>query len=54
LPDLARAKRSGAVLFDIMEGKDEEQISLENGGTSSNYIQGCIEFKNISFKYPER
>lgn len=28
LPDLARAKRSGAVLFDIMEAKDEEQISI--------------------------
>jgi hypothetical protein len=28
LPDIARAKRSGAVLFDIIEARDEEELSL--------------------------
>jgi ATP-binding cassette, subfamily B (MDR/TAP), member 1 len=54
MPDMAKAKVSGAGIFDIIERKDESELSLENGGTVVEEIEGTIEFKNVSFKYPER
>ena len=33
MPDMAKAKVSGAGIFDIIESQDEQQISLESGGT---------------------
>ena len=33
MPDMAKAKVSGAGIFDIIEGKDEQELSLENQGT---------------------
>jgi len=36
MPDIARARRSGAILFDILEDKDEEENSLKGGGVLKN------------------
>lgn len=54
MPDVARARRSGAILFDILEQKDEEQLSKQEGGFIMQDIEGEIEFRKVSFKYPER
>ena len=31
MPDMAKAKVAGASIFDIIEAKDQKQISSENG-----------------------
>ena len=54
MPDIARARRSGAILFDILQTKDESQLSKEAGGDATDAIEGELEFKRVSFKYPER
>lgn len=54
MPDMAKAKSSGAGIFDILETKDEEQLSLDNGGTLAEELDGSVEFRNVSFKYPQR
>jgi ATP-binding cassette, subfamily B (MDR/TAP), member 1 len=54
MPDIAKARRSGALLFDIIESMDEQQISLEQGGRCTDSIKGDIEFRKVSFKYPQR
>lgn len=54
MPDMAKAKVAGAGIFDILESKDEQEISLENGGTLIEPIDGTIEFRDVTFKYPER
>lgn len=54
MPDMAKAKISGAGIFDIIESQDEQQLSLESGGTVVEDLKGSIEFKNVTFKYPER
>jgi ABC-type multidrug transport system fused ATPase/permease subunit len=58
MPDMAKAKVAGASIFDIIESKTESELSTENGkGTevcTPESIKGAIEFKNVTFKYPER
>ena len=54
MPDMAKAKVSGAGIFDIIESKDEQELSLETGGTVVEELKGSIEFRNVTFKYPER
>lgn len=54
MPDVARARRSGAILFDILEGQDEEQLAQREGGNLKTDINGEIEFKDVCFQYPER
>jgi ABC-type multidrug transport system fused ATPase/permease subunit len=54
MPDLGKAKVAGAGIFDIIESKGEDQLSLENGGTLQEPLNGDIEFRNVTFKYPER
>ena len=38
IPDIAKARRSGALLFDIIDTKDEEQLSKEAGGVLTTPI----------------
>lgn len=38
IPDIAKARRSGALLFDIIDTKDEEQLSKETGGVLTTPI----------------
>lgn len=56
MPDMASSKNSAANLFEMLDGKDEDQIQEENkspnikeGGTG-----GRIELNNVTFKYPSR
>lgn len=54
MPDMAKAKLAGAGIFDILESKDEKQLSLEAGGIATDKLEGSIEFRNVSFRYPQR
>ena len=42
IPDIAKARRSGALLFDIIDTKDEEELSRESGGVLTTEIEGEI------------
>lgn len=42
LPDIGKAKVSGAGIFDIIESKGEDELSLENGGTLQESLNGNI------------
>lgn len=56
MPDLAECKTSGAYLFTILDGEDEDQLQIKDkslmiteGGT-----KGEFQINNITFKYPTR
>lgn len=52
MPDLDKSKKAGVGIFDIIETKGEDELSLENGGTLQEPLNGNIEFRNVTFKYP--
>ncbi|KAL4480240.1 hypothetical protein ABPG74_020756 [Tetrahymena malaccensis] len=63
IPDIAMAINSANNLFDILNQKDEVQICQEQAQQqilkpivqqTEQAIQGNIEFRNVSFKYPSR
>ncbi|KAL4480720.1 hypothetical protein ABPG72_014495 [Tetrahymena utriculariae] len=63
VPDIAMAMNSANNLFDILNQKDEVQICQEQAQQQNlkpivqqtqQVIQGNIEFRNVSFKYPSR
>ncbi|EDK31811.1 multidrug resistance protein-like transporter family ABC domain protein (macronuclear) [Tetrahymena thermophila SB210] len=63
IPDIAMAFNSANSLFDILSQKDEVQICQEQAlqlnllpkvQQNEQTIQGNIEFRDVSFKYPSR
>lgn len=54
MPDMAKAKLAGTGIFDILDSKDEKELSFEAGGSTTDKLEGSIEFKNVSFRYPQR
>jgi len=54
VPDIASGKNSAANLFEILDGKDEEQMQIESGSTmmKEGGGRGQIEFKSVTFRYP--
>jgi ATP-binding cassette subfamily B (MDR/TAP) protein 1 len=54
MPDMAKAKLAGAGIFDIIDSKDELELSAETGGNLTETLSGSIEFRNVSFRYPQR
>lgn len=54
MPDMAKAKVAGSNLFEIIEAEDEYEQAVLEGGVSKDPIQGSIEFREVSFKYPSR
>lgn len=54
MPDMAKAKVAGANLYEIIESEDEHQMAIAQGGVNRDPIQGSIEFRDVSFKYPSR
>jgi ABC-type multidrug transport system fused ATPase/permease subunit len=54
MPDMAKAKVAGANIYEIIESEDEHQLAIAQGGVSKDPIQGAIEFRDVSFKYPSR
>jgi ABC-type multidrug transport system fused ATPase/permease subunit len=55
LPDLyASIQKSIGATENLMNIINEKTEKAENTGTSKSPIQGDIEFKNVSFSYPQR
>ncbi|XAR66653.1 Xenobiotic-transporting ATPase [Bertholletia excelsa] len=52
-PDTSKAKDSAASIFEILDSKPKIDSSSDNGTTLAN-VNGDIEFKHVSFKYPTR
>lgn len=54
--DVGAAKNAGVNLFDIIESEDELQAAQRNHckNLKPANVQGHIEFRNVSFKYPSR
>eukprot|EP01122_Echinamoeba_exundans_P012456 TRINITY_DN5205_c0_g1_i1.p2 TRINITY_DN5205_c0_g1~~TRINITY_DN5205_c0_g1_i1.p2 ORF type:complete len:268 (-),score=65.18 TRINITY_DN5205_c0_g1_i1:1276-2079(-) len=54
LPDLSKARASGAVLFDIIERESNiASVSIE-GAASASSAKGEIKFVSVDFAYPQR
>jgi ATP-binding cassette subfamily B (MDR/TAP) protein 1 len=54
LPDMGKAKKAGASMYEILETVDEVEEAAGMEDKALGEIQGDIEFKNVKFKYPER
>nr|XP_011463651.1 PREDICTED: ABC transporter B family member 11-like [Fragaria vesca subsp. vesca] len=52
-PDASKGKSSAASLFAIIDRKSKIDAS-DNSGTTIENLKGEIEFRHISFKYPNR
>lgn len=52
-PDTTKAKDSAASIFEILDGKPKIDSSKDEGMTLSS-VDGAIELRSVSFKYPTR
>lgn len=52
-PDSNKAKDSAASIFDILDSKPKIDSSSDEGTTLQN-VNGDIEFRHVSFRYPMR
>jgi ABC-type multidrug transport system fused ATPase/permease subunit len=53
MPDIAKSKGAGAVLFDVISCPPGININEGNGKTLPS-LKGTIQFKNVKFAYPTR
>ena len=52
-PDASKGNSSAASIFAILDGKSKIDAS-DNSGTTIENLKGEIEFRHVSFKYPNR
>ena len=51
MPSISRARQSAKTVFGIIE--EPSQIDPKQPGVASQ-VTGCIEFRNLYFRYPSR